>query len=162
MAEVVNTGIIGAYLIRPTEYDVDEQLYTLQRYDSALGSVGHDQMHKSPPSFFVWSMTLAGQVAPAGTADSLPFTAPFPLTVWSAEVGVETLADGTATVDLRSDAASLLDAPEAVTAGAVARVAPEDGSEDIDFGSTLFMRCAKAAGAANGIGFVSLLTCQRR
>ncbi len=161
MAEVTNTHKIGQHIVRPTEYDTDDQLDRLSRYDKALGSAGHDRMHYAPASFFVWDLQLHAQVGISSSKDSLPFVAPWPMTIWAADVGVEVAATANATVDLFVDAGSILDAATAVVAGAVARCAPEDGSEDVDAGSSVFMRCAKGITDAAD-GFQAKLYCQRR
>tara|TARA_R110002110_G_scaffold30588_2_gene108191 strand:- start:187 stop:690 length:504 start_codon:yes stop_codon:yes gene_type:complete len=167
MAEIVNTSRIGQHLVRPTEYAEDEQLWNLARYDKALGNAGHDRMHFAPASFFVWDIQLQMQVAISSTEDSLPFVAPWPFTIWAADLGVEVAATANATGDIFVDpvgagaAATILDAPEALAAGTVVRVAPEVGLEDVDAGDAIFMRCVKDVTDA-GDGYMAKLYCQRR
>lgn len=160
MAEFDPSLYIGPQTVAPTEYATDEHLYTLARYDKAQGATGHDRMHLNPAGVFMVPLNIHAQVADGVPASSLPWTAPFPLKVLKAELGIEALSAGTCTCDLEIDGSSVLDAPEAVTAGAVADVSPEDGSEDVDQGSTIQITIAPTGGNANGCQ--AILTCRRR
>src|SRR3989304_4018951 len=100
MAELNNAAIIGAHNVRPSEYGTDEQLATLKRYDKALGSVGHDRLHGAPASFFaidLYVLTPANANAKSGVAVRMPW----PATIWAADVGCESAAGGTGTVDIQ-------------------------------------------------------------
>ncbi len=167
MAEITNTSIIGNHSVRPTEYSTDEQLFTLKRYDKALGAVGHDRMHFAPASIFVWSLYVL-TTANNNTKSSVAVRAPFPLTIWAAQVGCESAASTAGTVDILTQPAAgggyttILDAPEDVktAAGTVSHVAPEVDSEDMAYND--FVRCDQiASSAADMVGGQAHLICQR-
>lgn len=171
MAEVTNTEIIGAHEVRITGWDdlsvEDTQYHKLKRYDSALGAAGHHWMHLRPASFYQMDLYIITAVAISSTGDSCRLTAPWPLTIWAADVGTETAAGATGTVDIYTDDtvtdASILDAPEDVktAAGVGQRVAPEDGSEEVDFGTEIYIQGASGAGGTL-VGGQAHLYCQRR
>lgn len=160
MAEVFYAHKIGQHLVRPSGWGTDEQLDRLKRYDTALGNAGHDKLHYAPASFFVWDLHIHKQIASGATVNSLPFTAPWPLTIWQAQLGAETVA-GTATANVMVAGSSVLDAAEAITTGAIKTVAPEDGSEDVDAGQTLALQVIAAGGSPTD-GAQGKLYCQRR
>lgn len=167
MAELDNSAVIGAFTVRPTGYDTDDQLFTLQRYDTALGNAGHDRMHYAPSSFFVIDLYVL-TTANNNTKDSCDIKAPWPFTIWGADVGCETAASAAGTVDILTDPlgaqayVSILDAAEDVKTqeGQGQRVAPEDGSEDIVFGTSIICRQIASTAAAM-IGGQAHLYCQR-
>jgi hypothetical protein len=169
MAEIQNAHVIGPHYVRPTgadSYAAGTEADTLKRYDSALGHVHHDQKHIVPPSFFALNLFIVTSVGAASSADSCRIAAPFPLRIWAADVGCEAAAGATGTVDIYTDDgvtdASILDAPEDVKTGAgvSSRVAPEDGSEDVAYGTEIYIKGASgAAGALDGAQ--AHLYCQR-
>jgi len=166
MAEVSNNLVIGDISVRPTGYSTDEQLYTLKRYDHALGNANHDRMHYAPASFFVIDLYVLTTAAAGETKQSGRMKAPFPFTIWAADVCCETSGGSASTVDIYSDDAStdasLLDAPESVhaTLTSAVRVALEDGSEDIAYGTEVYIRQASVGG--NLVGGQAHLYCQRK
>lgn len=161
MAEVNNAAIIGPRTVRPSGFSEDEQLWKLQQYDHALGDAGHAGMHYLPASFYVW-FHAAFTPANDSTVNSLSVKAPWPLTIWAADVGCESAAGSAATVDIRVGSGSVLNAAEDVktTAGTAARVAPEDGSEDVAYNSAVFIRVI-GTGAGAVVGAQAHLYCQR-
>ncbi len=166
MAEVNNTDWIGPEEVRPTGWDdpteEDTQLHKLARYDSSLGRANHSALHAKPASFFVWSMFVI-TTATNNSKESLIVEAPWPVTIWAADVGCESAGGATGTVDIEVDGASILDAAEAVkaTAGTAVRVAPEDGSEEVAYGQTINIVQAGGVGG-DMIGGQAHLYCQRR
>jgi len=166
MAEVDNTQIIGDFACRITGWDdptvADTQLHKLNRYDNALGSAKHGALHLRPASFFVIDLYVL-TTANANAKPSAKIAAPYPLTIWAADVGCESAAGGTGTIDLQVDAASILDAAEDVKTGAgtCVRVAPEDGSEDVDYGSTIHIIQTAGGGAGDMIGGQAHIYAQR-
>lgn len=166
MAEVDNSAIIGAFTARPTGYGQtagqdDGQLETLKRYDSSLGRAGHDRMHYRPASFYTWSLYVL-TTANNNAKESAIVKAPWPMTIWAADVGCETCAATTGTVDIEVGGTSILDAAEDVktTAGTCVRVAPEDGNEDLDYDDAINI-VQTAGSAADMIGGQAHLYCQR-
>ena len=172
MAEIVNTTVIGAHIVRPTGYTEslvegvpDGQLFTLQRYDNALGNVGHDRFHFAPASFFIWSLYVAA-TANNSTVDTMTVNAPWPFTIWAIDGGCESLAGGGAgTFDVFVAAASILNAAEAIVDtgagdGAAVRVAPEVGSDAVAYNAAIFARFIETATQALVGGQVHLF-CQR-
>lgn len=165
MAEVSNITVIGEITCRMTGWDdptvEDTQLHKLNRYDKALGSAGHGQLHLRPASFFVWSLYLFTQPN-NDTKESMLVAAPFPLTIWAADVGCESAAGTAATLDIEVDGVSILDAPEDIKTGAGTgqRVAPEDGDEDVDYDSTINLSVV-GTGAGAVVGAQAHLYAQR-
>lgn len=170
MAEVTNSHIIGNYPLRIEGWDdlaATGTVYeTLKFYDKALGSTRHHVMHLYPPSFYQIDLYIIVQIGAGTTGDSCRFTAPWPLTIWAADVGCEASAGSAATVDLYTDDgstdASILDAPEDVhsSIGEGQRVAPEDGSEEVAYGTEIYIQGAATGGAVDGAQ--AHLYCQRR
>ena len=168
MAELNNAQIIGAFTCRvEASSDGDSAYGKLARYDQAMESAGHAEMHRFPASFFVWTMAIFTSVPDGGNASSLKVAAPRPLTIWAADLGCESAAGATGTVDLRVDPdgagadASILDAAEDVktAAGTASRVAPEDGSEDVGYGDVVYILGASGAGGVM-VGAQAHLYCQ--
>jgi len=158
MAEVTNTAVIGDFTVRPSS----TQIALLKGYDQGLGNTGHHKFHEFPSSFYQVDLYVL-TTANAGAKESCKFQAPWPFTIWAADVGMETLAAGTATIDIEVDGVSILDAAEAVTATPLGafRVAPEDGSEDVDYDSTVNIVQTQGGGAGNLVGGQAHLYCQR-
>jgi hypothetical protein len=152
MAEFNNSLYIGAHNVKPTEYDEDEQLYTLQRYDAALGACGHDRMHYRPASFYQIDLYILTTCGDGQTKDSCRITIPWPLLLIAADVGAETSGGSAATLDIYTDDGtddeSILDAAEDIHTGIgeSARVAPEDGSEELDYDIELYIQSASTGG----------------
>jgi len=165
MAEVTNTTIIGNHSVRPTGYDTDEQLDRLKRYDTALGNAGHDRMHYAPASFYQIDLYILTTAGAGETKQSGRLAAPWPFTIWAADVCCETSGGSAATVDLFTDDgstdASILDAAESVhaTLTTAKRVAPEDGSEEVAAGTEVYIRQTSTGG--NLVGGQAHLFCQR-
>lgn len=170
MAEVNNSQWIGDFAVRvdgwDTPADRDKAYGTLRRYDSSLGRVGHAEMHAKPASFFVIDLYIITAVAASGTGDSCRVTAPWPLTIWAADLGCETAAGATGTVDLYTDDGttdgSILDAAEDVktAAGTGRRVAPEADKEDVAYGTEIYIKGASGSGGTL-VGGQGHLYCQR-
>lgn len=166
MAEVDNSRVVGAFEVRPSGYAEDEQLWTLQQYDKALGTAGHDRMHYRPASFFVIDLAIFTAVPDGGSGNSCRIAAPFPLTIWAIDLGCESAGGATGVLDVFADDGtsdvSILDAAEDVKTGAGTsqRVAPEDGSEDIAYGTELYLVGTSGAGGTI-VGAQAHLYCQR-
>jgi len=170
MAEVTNTQFIGSHTVRMTGWDdpsdQDTQFGRLKRYDTALGSARHQELHKYPASFFVLNLYILTAVGASSTGDSCRMTAPWPFTIWAADVGCESAAGATGTMDVYTDDgssdATLLDAPEDVktAAGAGRRVAPEDGSEEVAYGTEVYIQGASGSGGTL-VGGQAHIYCQR-
>lgn len=165
MAEVNNSQVIGNISCRITGWDdptvEDTQLHKLNRYDKALGSANHGRMHLRPSSFFVWSLYLF-TVPNNNTVESMLVNAPYPLTIWAADVGCESAAGTAATLDIEVEGTSILDAPEDIKTGAGQgqRVAPEDGSEDLEYDDSINLSVV-GTGAGAVVGSQAHLYCQR-
>ena len=170
MAEISNSAIIGAFSVRPTDTGADNQLETLRRYDSSLGSVGHDRMHQLPASFYQIDLGVFAQIGAGGTGNGCAMACPWPLTVWAADVGVEALSAGDAAVDIQKEPAAgggyatILDAAEAVQSavGEPFRVAPEVGQEDFDFGDKIRVSATQSGAGGTIDGAQAHLYVQRR
>jgi|GEM_PF-3571917 hypothetical protein len=159
MAELNNSAAIGNFLVLPGYDDLDNgdegRASKLSRYDKVGPAVGHDRMHVYPASFYQIDIYISAPVA-STTADSCRQKAPWPLKVWAADLGCESSGGSAATVDLYTDDgttdASILDAAEDVhtAAGEAARVAPEDGSEDVEYDSDIYIKCVATGGTVEG------------
>jgi len=162
MAEVDNSAVIGNFSARPTDDGDDSQIDRLRRYDPSLGSSLHHEMHRRPASFFVWSLYVL-TTANNNAKESAKVAAPWPLTIWAADVGCETCAATTGTVDIEVEGSSILDAAEDVKTGAgtCARVAPEADSEDVEYDETINI-VQTAGSAADMVGGQAHLYCQRK
>lgn len=167
MAEVVNSHIIGDFTARVTaSANEDSAFGKLARYDRAQENAGHAAMHAFPASFFVWFMAIFTAVPASDVGSSLKVKTPRPVTVWAADVGCESAAGATGTLDLRVDTptaadASMIDAAQDVktTAGTAVRLAPEDGKEDVPYNSLLYIKGASGAGGTI-VGAQAHLYCQ--
>lgn len=149
------------------DLEADSAYDRLKQYDSALGAVGHADMHARPASFFVIDLYVL-TTANNNAKDSCDISAPWPFRLLAADVGCETAGGTTGTVDILVDPAggttyaSILDAAEDVktAAGVSSRVAPEDGSEEIAYNAALKIRQTSGS-AANMVGGQGHLYCQR-
>lgn len=165
MSEVVNTAVIGDHSARIEGWDDltdrDKQYGKLRAYDKALGNAGHAALHRAPASFFIWSMFVFTD-ANNNSKDSVSAKAPYPLTIWAADVGCESAAGSAGAVDILVDGTTILDAPEDVKTGAGVgqRVAPEADSEDVAFNSSIKIR-QTGTGAGAMVGGQAHLYCQR-
>lgn len=166
MAEVNNAQIIGDFTCRVSrDSDGDSAYGKLQRYDSAMENPGHAEMHAFPASFFVIDLYIITTVGAGASGSSCRMKAPRPLTIWAADVGCESAAGATGTIDLKTDDgttdASILNAPEDVktAAGTCSRVAPEDGSEDVAFDTEIYITGASGGGGTL-VGGQAHLYCQ--
>lgn len=151
MAEVVNTHIIGDLTARvDRDTDRDSPYGKLAARDTANENAGHAEMHAFPASFFVWSLYILTTVGASASGDSVKVKAPRPLTIWAADVGCESAGGATGTVDVKVANTSILDAAQDVKTGAgtVSRVAPEDGSEDVDYNATIHITGASGGGGS--------------
>ncbi len=166
MPQVNNSAVIGNFTARVARSASEDSAYgKLSRFDKAMESPGHAEMHAFPASFFVWSLYILTEVAATTSGSSCRVKAPRPLTIWAADLGCESAAGATGTVDLKTDDgttdASILDAAEDVktTAGTSSRVAPEDGSEDVAYGTEIYITGASGAAGAL-VGAQAHLYCQ--
>lgn len=166
MAEVNNSAVIGNFTSRVTrDSDEDSAYGKLARYDKAMESPGHAEMHAFPASFFVWSLYILTTVGASSSGSSCRVRAPRPLTIWAADVGCESAGGATGTIDLKTDDgstdASILNAAEDVktAAGTCSRVAPEDGSEDVDYNTEIYITGASGGGGSL-VGGQAHLFCQ--
>lgn len=160
MAEIQNTAVIGNFSVRPTE-EAEGQLERLKRYDANVGYAGHNRLHQFPASFYQIDMYVV-TTANNGTKRSGGFKAPWPFTIWAADVACESCAATTGTVDIKVDDESVLDAPEDVKTGTTApvRVAPEEDAQDVAYDSELYIE-QTAGSAADMIGGQAHLYVQR-
>lgn len=170
MAEFSNGAWIGNFNVAidgwPT-LATDSRYDRLKRYDPALGSARHHDMHATPASFYqidLYVITTANN----NTVNSCDFSAPWPFKILAADVGCETAASDAGTVNILIDPAggtsyvTILDAAEDVKTGAGVgqRVAPEVDSEDVAYDASI--RIAQVAStAANMIGGQAHLYVQR-
>ncbi len=168
MAEVENTLVIGNFTCRvEASSDGDTAYGKLARYDKAMESPGHAEMHRMPCSFYVWFMAIFTAVPDGGTGSSVKVAAPRPLTIWAADLGAESCGGATGVIDIRTDPvgagadASVLDAAQDVKTGVGVgqRVAPEDGLEDIGYGDLLYIKGTSGAGGTI-VGAQAHLYCQ--
>lgn len=168
MAEIDNTAVIGPFAVRPTAYTDGlssggalSQLDKLNQYDGALGNSGHDRMHYAPSSFFIWSHFVITDTN-NNAKESLIVAAPWPLTIWAADIGCESAAGSAGTIDIEVDGASILDAASDVktTAGTAVRVAPEVGEDDVTYGQTVNI-LSTGTGAGAMLGSQAHMYCQR-
>lgn len=143
MAEITNTTVIGAHTSRMTP----AQKATIGNYDRALGGVGLQHLLDVPASFFAIDLYVHTD-ANNNTKASCKIKAPRPLTIWAADVGCESAAGTTGTVDILVDDVSILNAAEDVkaAAGTCSRVAPEVDSENVAYNSTI--HCTQTSGSA--------------
>lgn len=164
MAEFDNSAYIGDFSVAidgwPTAA-ADSRYDRLKRYDPALGAARHHDMHATPASFYqidLYVLTSANNNA----KESCIFKAPWPFKILAADVGCETCAATTGTVDIEVAGSSILDAAEDVktTAGTGVRVAPEDGSEDVAYDASVNI-VQTAGSAAAMVGGQAHLYCQR-
>jgi len=134
----------------------------LRRYDKALGYAGHARLHEFPASFFVIPLMLH-TAANNNTKVSLAVKAPWPLTIWAADLGCESAAGSAATADVLVAGATILDAPEDIKTGAGTgqRVAPETGKADVDYNATIALSVV-GTGSGDVVGASAYLYCQRR
>lgn len=148
MPEYNNSARIGDFAIRPTEGD-GSQIERLKNYDSAVGYAGHDRLHAMPPSFYQIDLVVLTS-ANNNTVRSAGFKAPWPFTILAADVACETCAAVDGTVDVLVDGVSVLDAAESVKATLTTpkRVAPEDGSQDVDYDSEVYINQTATSAAA--------------
>ncbi len=168
MAELNNAAIIGNFLVRPTGYAADEQLWFLRNYDRALGNCGHDRMHYAPASFFTLDLHILTPVPDGGTGSSVKLAAPWPFTIWAADLGAESCAGASGVIDIRVDPvgagadASILDAAQDVKTGVGVgqRVAPEVGLGDVGYGDLFYIKGTSGAGGTI-VGGQAHLYCQR-
>jgi len=145
MAEYNNSALIGSFSVKPTSTEKAD----LKRMDRAvMEGVRHSEMHDMPASFMIWSMAIHTPVAASSTGNSLKVNAPWPLVILAADVGCESAAGASGTMDVYVAGASILDAPEDVktTAGTAGRVAPEADSQGVPFGSEIFIQGASGGG----------------
>lgn len=145
MAEIENAHIIGDFSVALTDAQVAK--YTTMEGPNDLPE--HAKFHSTPASFFaidLYSITAANNNA----VDTVEFDAPYPLTLWAADIGCESCAATTGTGDILVGGSSVLDAAEDIKTGAgtCARVAPEDGSEDIAAGDAIIARFTAGSAAA--------------
>lgn len=171
MAEFVNTAYIGDINVRPTGWDdpsdEDKQFWKLQTIDPAtMKSVNHHIMHIRPPSFIVLDLYIITSVAAGSTGDSCRIKAPYPLQIQAIDLGCESAAGASGTMDVYTDDgttdASILDAPEDVqtTAGTAVRVAPEDAFEEVAYDTDIYVQGASGGGGVM-VGGQAHLYCQR-
>lgn len=153
MAEVNNSQVIGNFTARvDADADGDSPYGKLARYDKAMESPGHAEMHRIPASIFVWSLYVLTTAGAGETKSGCRVKAFRPLTIWAMDVGCETAGGSAGTVDVFSDDgttdASILDAPEDVktTAGTGVRVAPEAAKADIAYGTELYVKQISTGG----------------
>ena len=166
MAEITNTAVIGAFAVRPTGYGQDSdkedlgQLETLKRYDKTLGSAGHDRMHHRPASYYQIDLYVITS-ASSNTKVSASFLAPWPFTIWAADVACETCAATVGTVDILNEGTTILDAPQDVktAVGVGQRVAPEVGKDDVLYNEAITIN--QIADDAAMVGGQAHLYCQR-
>lgn len=141
MAEIVNSSVIGAFTVRPSDYTDNHtsQLDKLQDYDKASGSAGHDRLHFMPAGLFSISLAVMTTATASTSKDSPTFTAPFPFTIWAADIGCESAAGDTGVIDIQVNDSTILDAPEDVktSAGTCVRVAPEVGKDAVAYGDEI-------------------------
>jgi hypothetical protein len=168
MSEFSNIAVIGSFLCRPTGYGVDangseNQIQRLADYDKALGNAGHDRMHDIPASFYEIDMFV---LTPANnnTKVSASQAAPWPFTVWAADVACETAAGTTGTVDIMNGGVSILSAPKDVktAAGVGQRVTPATAEQaEFAFGDLLSINQISGS-AADMVGGQAHLYVQRK
>lgn len=166
MAEVTNSHVVGNHTSRvERDTDRDSPYGKLAARDTATESAGHHEMHAFPACLFVWSLYILTTVGSSSSGSSCRVKPPRPLTIWAADLGCESAGGATGTVDLKTDDgttdASILNAAEDVKTGAgvSARVAPEDGSEDVAYGTEIYIVGASGSGGSL-IGAQAHLYCQ--
>jgi len=157
MAEYDNNKHIGPFLVEPNADRID----TLRRYDKALGSPAHDAMHDRPASYYAVTVSPGLQVPSGGAASSMAIDMPWPATLLAVDIGCQ-VHGGSLTVltgDVLVEPAAgggfvpVLDAVEDILApgaGVNARVAPEDGSEELAFGDKVRVTWAATTDTADG------------
>jgi hypothetical protein len=170
MSAINNAAVIGAHNVRMTGWDAPTteglQYKLLANYDPANGGARLQELIKYPASFFVWTLTRHTAVGAGASASSARVRAPFPLTVWSAQVGCEAAAGATGTVDILSDDAttdaSILAAAADVktAAGQCQVVTPESGKHEIAYSTELYITGASGSGGSL-TGAQAHLICQR-
>lgn len=165
MAEVVNTAIIGNFTCRvEADADADSAYGKLSRYDKAMESPGHHEMHRVPASIFVWDLYVLTSAGSGETKYGCRVKAFRPLTIWAMDVGCETAGGSAGTLNVFSDDGttdeSILDAAEDVktTAGTCVRVAPEAAKADIAYGTELYIAQISTGGTM--VGGQAHLYCQ--
>lgn len=151
MAEIENEHVIGNFSVALTDAQVAK--YTTMEGPNDLPE--HGKFHNYPASFFcidLYVLTAANN----NSEDSVLFDAPFPMTLWAADVGCEACAATTGTADILVDGTSVLDAAEDIktTAGTCVRVAPEEDSQNIAYGDSIGLRVTAGSAAAltGGVG----------
>lgn len=154
MAEVNNAQVIGNFTSRVTAESSRDSTYgkLLAADRAVMGGAPHASLHEFPAALFPWSLYRVTDVAAASAANTCRVKAPRPLTIWAIDIGCETAPGATGTGDVYTDDgttdASVLDAAVDVktAAGTCTRTAPEDGSEDVAYGTEIYARFASGAG----------------
>jgi len=162
MAEFNNAQFVGDFSVAVEVSDTESSKYSkLRRNDGTLGYPGHAEMHAHPNSHFVVDLVIL-TAANNNTKGSAGWKAPFPVRILAIDVAAETVADAAGTIDVKVDGASILDAPESVKATLTVpkRVLPEDGSEEVAYGSVITIEQTTGAGG-NMVGGQAHILMQR-
>jgi hypothetical protein len=162
MAEFNNAPHIGPFLVAPTE----EQAVDVGRYDKALGLAGREGHLRRPASYMPIDLPVQAQVPSGGSAESVELVCPWPMTLLQAqgayEVGGGALSALTFDIQVNKwdvdtaaylGYASILDAPEDVFPGGAqvpGLVAPEDGSEELNYLDKIKVIWAATGDVADG------------
>lgn len=173
MAEFNPAGKIGALVLLPdgipSGTTAASGRYRRLADFSSIDSLALEQLATNPPSFFIWTHAIFTPTPDGSNNNSVAVDSPWPFTLLAADLGCESAAGATGTLDIQTDEAldgtfvSLLNAAEDVKTGAgtAHRVSPEVDQELVSYDTSIRLHAISGAGGTI-VGAQAHLYCQRQ